>query len=193
MNEDNGSAALAAAATEVENSAIPNLGPCPFCACVTIYLGFREAPILNYAECCNCLARISGYETPADAMTAWNVRAPKFPRQPIPLRADIDGLSEAMVKFISAERMYCEVIKPALDELNAIREEVIAEIGIGRYFRDPSTGLVYKTQEKKGKWVEFTHNEIIRTKRPDEDRGQLSVKEAESVGYEFEKPKKEKK
>jgi hypothetical protein len=88
-------------------------------------------------------------------------------------------LSPAMRKFL-----YLEGQKAQLDEfydkLAEATAELAAEIGVGGAFRDHQ-GIVYKIVEPKGKFVYFEKLSYVRTKRPNEVKGSLSVKEAESL------------
>jgi hypothetical protein len=44
-------------------------------------------------------------------------------------------------------------------------------------------GTVYKIVVPDGKFVHFDHVSYVRTRRVDEKRGDLSIKDAEAAGY----------
>lgn len=90
-------------------------------------------------------------------------------------------MTEAQRKFVELERKK-EEVKKYFDELNAACVAVSKEIGINGYFQDEQ-GIVYKVVIPEGKFVHFEHISYKRTRRPNEERGDLSMKEAESVGY----------
>ena len=55
--------------------------PCPFCGnyiskVITIPTGWRDNPRVWYVECCNCESRGTRKYTEAEAIEAWNSRAP---------------------------------------------------------------------------------------------------------------------
>jgi hypothetical protein len=94
-------------------------------------------------------------------------------------------MTEAQKKFVELERKK-EEVKKYFDELNAAVLVLSKEIGINGYFQDDQ-GIVYKVVIPEGKFVHFEHISYVRTKRPHEVRGDLSMKEAESVGYKLNK------
>jgi hypothetical protein len=73
-------------------------------------------------------------------------------------------------------------VKKLYEELSLALEEVSAEIGVGGMFQD-NEGIVYKIVIPDGKFVHFEKLSYIRTKRSNEKRGELSMKEAEEAGY----------
>jgi hypothetical protein len=91
-------------------------------------------------------------------------------------------MTEAQAKFVELEKKKAAV-KKYFDELDAALLDVVAEIGIGRYFQDPSDGTVYKTVNPEGIFVPFKKVGYQRTRRLDEKRGDLSMKEAEEAGF----------
>lgn len=50
------------------------------------------------------------------------------------------------------------------------------------YFQDEE-GTVYKVVIPEGKWVTYDKISYVRTRRLDEKRGDLSLKEAEAAGF----------
>lgn len=61
-------------------------------------------------------------------------------------------------------------------------ESVAKEVGINGYFQD-NEGTVYKVVEPDGKYVNFEKISYVRTRRLNEKRGDLSLKEAEEAGF----------
>jgi hypothetical protein len=85
-------------------------------------------------------------------------------------------------RFIELERKK-EEIKKYFEELAHITEIVAKQVGIGAYFQDPTDNTVFKIIIPEGRFVNFDKYGYIRTKRKDESRGSLSVKEAKENGF----------
>lgn len=94
----------------------------------------------------------------------------------------MSNLSPAIQRFIELERKKTE-IKRFFEELKLATEEVVKEIGVGSYFQDPSDGTVYKIVEPEGRFVNYERYGYVRTRRADEKRGDLSMKEAQEAGF----------
>lgn len=92
------------------------------------------------------------------------------------------SLSQAQIKFIELEKQK-EKVKKFFEELKAANEEVAKEVGIGGMFQDPSDGTVFKVVIPDGKFVAFEKIGYKRTRRQHEERGDLSLKEAEAAGF----------
>ena len=90
-------------------------------------------------------------------------------------------MTDAQRRFVEIERKK-EEVKKYFDELNAAVEAVSKEIGINGMFQDEA-GIVYKVVIPEGKFVHFEKISYVRTKRPLEKRGDLSMKEAEAAGF----------
>ena len=90
-------------------------------------------------------------------------------------------MTENQRKFVELERKKDEV-KKFYDDLAAATEVLVKETGVGSYFQDEQ-GVVYKVVIPAGKFVHFDKFGVVRTRRPHEDRGDLSLKEAESAGF----------
>lgn len=90
-------------------------------------------------------------------------------------------MTEAQKRFVELERKK-EDIKKYFDELNIAVEALVKETGVGSYFQDEQ-GVVYKVIVPEGKFVHFEKYSYKRTRRPDEERGELSMKEAEAAGF----------
>jgi hypothetical protein len=90
-------------------------------------------------------------------------------------------MTDAQRKFVELERKK-EEIKKFFDELNAACVAVSKEVGINGYFQDDQ-GIVYKVVVPEGKFVYFEQISYVRTRRPHEKRGDLSMKEAEDAGF----------
>jgi hypothetical protein len=90
-------------------------------------------------------------------------------------------MTQAQLRFVNLERKK-EEVKKYFEELAEALKEVAKEIGINGYFQD-NEGIVYKIIEPEGKFVHFEKLSYVRTKRPHEKRGDLSMKEAETAGF----------
>jgi hypothetical protein len=90
-------------------------------------------------------------------------------------------MTETQRKFVELERKKDEV-KKYFDELNAATVALSKEIGINGYFQDDQ-GVVFKIVIPEGKFVYFEHISYVRTRRPHEKRGDLSMKEASDAGF----------
>ena len=95
----------------------------------------------------------------------------------------MSNLTPAIQRFIELERKKSEV-KKYFDELSAALETVVVEIGVNSYFQDTSDGTVYKTTIPDGRFVYYEKFSYARTRRADEKRGDLSLKEAQEAGFE---------
>jgi hypothetical protein len=94
----------------------------------------------------------------------------------------VANLTPAIQRFIELERKKAD-IKKFFEELDAATQAVVDEIGIGSYFQDPTDGCVYKTVVPEGRFVEYKKVGYVRTRRSDEKRGDLSLKEAQEAGF----------
>ena len=92
-------------------------------------------------------------------------------------------MTEVQKKFVELERKK-EDVKKYFDELNAATEALVKETGVGSYFQDEQ-GVVYKVVVPEGKFVHFEKYGVVRTKRPHERAGDLSMKEAEAAGFQL--------
>ena len=91
-------------------------------------------------------------------------------------------MTPTQVKFVQLEQKKAE-IKKYFEELKEVTQAVANEIGIGGMFQDDA-GIVYKIVDPKGRFVEYEKISYVRTKRENEARGTLSVKEAKEAGFE---------
>jgi hypothetical protein len=92
-------------------------------------------------------------------------------------------MTEAQRNFVNLERKK-EEVKKFFEDLAAATEAVSKEIGVNGYFQDEQ-GIVYKVVVPEGKFVHFEKLSYIRTRRPHEKRGDLSMKEAEEAGFQL--------
>ena len=95
-----------------------------------------------------------------------------------------DLLTDAQGKFIELSKRY-EALKEEMKELKPQMHEILQEIGIGGYFQDPETKLVYKVKKPTGTFISFDEIGYDRTKKTEEKKGSLSKKEAQEAGYEL--------
>jgi hypothetical protein len=94
-------------------------------------------------------------------------------------------MTEAQQKFVALEKQK-EQVKKYFEQLKEATESVAKEVGINGYFQDEE-GTVYKIVEPEGKFVTFEKISYVRTRRMDEKRGDLSLKEAEEAGFTVQK------
>lgn len=99
------------------------------------------------------------------------------------------SLTSAQQQFVNLERKK-EEVKKYFEELNLAVEAVAKEIGVGGMFQDPSDGTVFKVVVPEGKFVHFEKLSYVRTRRTNEARGDLAVKEAEAAGFTVPEKKK---
>jgi hypothetical protein len=90
-------------------------------------------------------------------------------------------MTEAQKRFVELERKK-EEVKKYFDELTTACEAVSKEVGVNGMFQDDH-GVVYKVVIPEGKFVYFEKISYVRTRRPHEKRGDLSMKEAEGAGF----------
>lgn len=90
-------------------------------------------------------------------------------------------MTENQKKFVELEKQK-EEVKAYFDQLKAAVESVAKEVGINGYFQDEE-GTVYKVVEPEGKFVTYDKISYVRTRRVNEKRGDLSLKEAEEAGF----------
>jgi hypothetical protein len=90
-------------------------------------------------------------------------------------------MTDAQKRFVELERQK-DAIKKYFDDLNAACEAVSKEVGINGFFQDDQ-GIVYKVVIPEGKFVYFEKISYVRTRRANEKRGDLSMKEAEGAGF----------
>lgn len=90
-------------------------------------------------------------------------------------------LSENQKRFIELEKKKDEV-KKFYEDFEAATAALVAEQGLDSYFQDEE-GTVYKLVAAEGKYVKFDKYSYNRTKRPGEERGTLSMKEAKEKGF----------
>jgi hypothetical protein len=90
-------------------------------------------------------------------------------------------MSPTKRKFVELEKRK-EEVKRYFEELAEAVSALAAEVGVNGYFQDEE-GTVYKVVEPEGKFVHFEKLSYVRTRRPGEKRGDLSMKEATEAGF----------
>lgn len=90
-------------------------------------------------------------------------------------------MTPTMQKFLELEAKKSE-IKKYFEDLKEATEALVKEIGVGSYFQAPD-GTVFQAVIPEGRFVAFDKVGYIRTRRPDEKRGDLSMKDAEAAGF----------
>lgn len=89
-------------------------------------------------------------------------------------------MTDAQKRFVEIEKQR----KQLLDNFDAALQAVAEEVKPGNYFQDDEK-VVYKIVIPPGRWVKFDAVSYVRTKRGDETKGTLSVKEATEAGFEI--------
>lgn len=92
-------------------------------------------------------------------------------------------LTDKQKRFVELERRKDE-IKKYYEDLETATVELIGEQGLNSFFQDEQ-GTVYKLVECSGRYVKFDRVSYARTKRPGEERGSLSMKEAKEHGFQI--------
>lgn len=93
------------------------------------------------------------------------------------------NLSPEILHFIELDKRKAEV-KAFFEEYNRAAKDVVDQIGIGAFFQDQE-GTVYKTVKPAGTFVSYVDFAIDHTRRPDEAKGSLSMKEAIEAGFQL--------
>ena len=75
-----------------------------------------------------------------------------------------------------------EKVKQYFESLKNAVEAVAKEVGLNGMFQDEE-GTVYKIVEPEGRFVNYEKISYKRTRRRNEERGDLSLKEAEAAGF----------
>jgi hypothetical protein len=94
-------------------------------------------------------------------------------------------MSPAIQKFLALEAKKAEM-KKYWEDLDEATRAVAAEIGVNSFFQD-GAGTVYKIVKPEGRFVDYKDIGYVRTRRGDEKRGDLSMKEAEEAGFKLPK------
>lgn len=90
-------------------------------------------------------------------------------------------MSPVVQKFLELERKK-EEVKQYFKDLAEATLAVAKELGVGSFFQD-AQGTVYKIVIPEGRFVHYETISYVRTRRGDEKRGDLSIKEAEGAGF----------
>jgi hypothetical protein len=91
------------------------------------------------------------------------------------------GLSFIEIHFIELDRQKKQHSK-FFEDLKAAAEAVHSLHGYGHCFQDDE-GIVYRVTEPRGRFVDYKRVEIEHTRRTDEAKGSLSIKEAKELGF----------
>lgn len=99
-----------------------------------------------------------------------------------------DELCAQELEIIELEKIKHDILKPYYERREKIINETLIIFGIGHHFQEPVSGVVYRVTDIKGRWVDFFPYEIQRTRLADEQKGSVSQKDAETMGYRFRIP-----
>ena len=94
-------------------------------------------------------------------------------------------MTPAQRKFVELEKQK-KLVKAYYESLKEAVSSVAAEIGVGNIFQDEE-GTCYKVVIPEGRFVNYEKLSYTRTRRVDEERGDLSLKEAEAAGFKLPK------
>lgn len=83
-------------------------------------------------------------------------------------------------EFLELVEKY-EDLKKQMKELKPKMHQLLEEIGPNSYFQ--GNGVVYKVVRPEGTFISFDKISYSRTKKADEKRGSLSMKEAKENGF----------
>lgn len=84
--------------------------------------------------------------------------------------------------FIELAKKY-EALSEEMKTCKEAMVKVMTEIGEGKFVQDPSDMTVYQIVIPQGRYVYFDPITYIRTRKVNEDRGELSIKKAEEAGF----------
>jgi hypothetical protein len=84
-------------------------------------------------------------------------------------------------KFVELEKQKVKV-KEYFENLKKAVDEIAEEVGVGGFFQDEE-GTVYKVVEPEGRYINYEKLSYKRTRRVGEERGDLSIKDAEAAGF----------
>jgi len=76
-----------------------------------------------------------------------------------------------------------EALKEEMKALKLQMHEELESIGPNSYFK--GNGVVFKVVRPEGTFISFDKIGYVRTKKPTEKRGSLSVKEAKEAGFDL--------
>lgn len=91
-------------------------------------------------------------------------------------------MNELQTKFVALAKKAEELSKQS-KQVRTELAEIMRQLPIGEMFQDSSDGVVYQTIYPSGTYVEFRNVDYIRTRREGEQKGSLSMKEAEAAGF----------
>lgn len=91
------------------------------------------------------------------------------------MKEDYSQLLETIKQFEELKEKYKELSEKLATQLETA--------GVGTYFQDPTTKIVYSVVVPEGTFVSFKKIDFKRTKKETERSGTLSKKEAEEKGF----------
>lgn len=91
-------------------------------------------------------------------------------------------MNELEAKFIELADKY-ESLKEQTKNIKTEMNNLLTQIGVGKYFQNPINMVVYKVEKPRGVFTNYEDISFIRTKKLGEARGDLSVKEANEAGF----------
>jgi hypothetical protein len=93
--------------------------------------------------------------------------------------------------FFQLAKQYEEQLE-ALKSTKEQLQSIMKDLGEGTYLQDPGDMTVYNIVVPKGTYVTYNPIDYIRTRKLNEDRGDLSLTKAEENGFSVEHLKRKK-
>lgn len=91
----------------------------------------------------------------------------------------MNSLNERFLELVHAYEDLKSNMEKVRNELN----QIMLELKVGTYLQDSVTGAVYKIVKPNGTFMYYRDIDFVRTALPGEDRGTLSKKEAQEMGF----------
>ncbi len=99
-----------------------------------------------------------------------------------------DGLCPQELAAIELERVKKEIVKPYYERREKVINDLLIMFGGTHNFQDPISGVVFRIDKLEYRSVSLFPYEIQRTRLADENKGSVSQKDAELMGYRFRVP-----
>jgi hypothetical protein len=97
-------------------------------------------------------------------------------------------MNELQQKFVALAKLR-EGLAIQMKRVNQDIYNTMVQLPLGEMFQDPADKVVYQVVVPAGTFVEYKTIDYIRTKRENEQKGTLSMKEAEAAGFVLGGPK----
>jgi hypothetical protein len=91
-------------------------------------------------------------------------------------------MNELQSKFVALAKKR-EDLARQIKQVNQDLYNTLVQLPLGEMFQDPDDRVVYQAIVPAGTFVEYKTIDYIRTKRESEQKGSLSMKEAQAAGF----------